>query len=96
MKSWILAGGFGEKFFSIAEAVWVSQSDSFDSFSRSLNLNHSVMEQIESSASTDISSMLKQIGGVFRLVAGSWRRLHAVKKKPKGYGNALQTTTHPS
>ena len=32
MKSWILAGGFGDKFFSLAEAVWVSQPDSFDSF----------------------------------------------------------------
>ena len=70
--------------FSIAEAVWVSQSDSFDSFSRGLNLNHSVMEQIEKKWHA------QQIGGVFRLVAGSWRRLHALKKKSKGDSRALQ------
>ena len=46
------------------------------------------MEQIEK------KWHVQQIGGVFRLVAGSWRRLHALKKKSKGYSKALQKTTH--
>ena len=50
----------------------------------------------DASASTDISSTFKQIGGMCRLMANkrvTMQLLHAVKKKSKGYGKALHETT---
>ena len=50
----------------------------------------------DASASTDIISMFKQLGGMCKLMANkrvTMQMLHAVKKKSKGYGKALHETT---